>query len=49
MLEYTYAVLNIGIHVANAARDGDSTPGGPRQKINVDEAAVLREALGISE
>ena len=52
VIEYTYAVLNIGIHVANAARDGDSTPGGPRQKISHDEAAVLREvseALGISE
>ncbi len=51
-MEYTYAVLNIGIHVANAARDGESVAGGPRQKISEAEAAVLREvseALGISE
>lgn len=51
VVEYTYAVLNIGIHVANAARDGDSTAAGPRQKMNTAEAAVLKEvseALGIS-
>ena len=50
-VEYTYAVLNIGIHVANAARDGNSTAVGPRQKMNEAEAAVLKEvseALGIS-
>lgn len=52
VIEYSYAVLNIGIHVANAAREGDTTSGGPRQKISQDEAAVLKEvseALGISE
>jgi hypothetical protein len=52
VIEYTYAVLNIGINVANAARDGDSTTAGPRQKISAAEATVLSEvseALGISE
>ena len=51
-MEYTYAVLNIGIHVANAARDGESIAGGPRQRISEAEAAVLSEvseALGLSE
>src|SRR5947209_5163840 len=51
-MEYTYAVLNIGIHVANASRDGESIPGGPRQRISEAEATVLKEvseALGISQ